>query len=208
LSGFFLLAAGAAGLAWAGTTTAILTLSLTACILLYNAIHKLTAVAPFLMGGCRLLVYLVAASVARPGTPGGVEGGAVPGYPIWWGLALASYVMGLSFLARKETRRERVPFWPCFFLAAPVVLAGLCNNGAAWQTGIVLSLVLVVWVLGALRHLFGRLEPNVGLAVGRLLAGIVWVDLLAVADLTRPWVGLFVLWFLLALLLQRYIPAT
>jgi hypothetical protein len=34
------------------------------------------------------------------------------------------------------------------------------------------------------------------------------VDLLAVADLTQPWIGLFLLWFLLALLLQRYIPAT
>jgi hypothetical protein len=29
-----------------------------------------------------------------------------------------------------------------------------------------------------------------------------------VADLTRPQAGLFLLWFVLALLLQRYIPAT
>jgi hypothetical protein len=52
-----------------------------------------------------------------------------------------------------------------------------------------------------------RQEPKVGHAVGRLMAGIIWVDLLAVGDLTQPWIGLFVLWFVLALLLQRYIPA-
>lgn len=205
--GFAFLAGGAAGLVWAGTTTAILTLTLTACILLYNATHRLAEAAPVLMGACRLLVYLVSASVARPGAAGSVEGGGMAGYPLWCGLALAAYVMGVSFLARKETRRGPVPFWPCIFMAAPVVLAGLCDDGAARQAGNVLSLVLVVWTLWALRPVLWRQEPKVGYAVGRLMAGIIWVDLLAVGDLTQPWIGLFVLWFVLALLLQRYIPA-
>ena len=206
--GFFFLAAGAAGLVWAGMTTAILVLALTACILLYNATHKFVEIAPVLMGACRLLVYLVAASIASPGTAGSAGGGGMTGYPLWGGLALAAYVMGLSFLARKETRRGPAPFWPCVFLAAPLVLAGLWDDGPARETGTVLSLVLVVWVLWALRHVLWRRDPNVGYAVGRLLAGIVWVDLLAVADLTQPWIALFPLWFVLALLLQRYIPAT
>jgi hypothetical protein len=34
------------------------------------------------------------------------------------------------------------------------------------------------------------------------------VDLLAVADLSRLESGLFLVWFALALLLQRYVPAT
>jgi hypothetical protein len=34
------------------------------------------------------------------------------------------------------------------------------------------------------------------------------VDLLAVAGVNNPWVGLFGVWFVLALLLQRFIPAT
>jgi hypothetical protein len=63
-------------------------------------------------------------------------------------------------------------------------------------------------MLWALRHAFWLAEPKVGCAVARLLAGIPLVDLLAVADLTRPEAGLFLLWFVLALLLQRYIPAT
>ena len=197
--GFSLLALGAAGMIWAGTTTAVLTLLLTGCILLYNLIHKLAAVSAVLMGACRLLVYLVAASEARQG---------VTGNALWCGLALASYVMGLSWLARKEGGRGPPPYWPAIFLAAPLLLAGLSDDGLTRPTGNILSLVLVVWLLWALRHAFWRAEPKVGYAVARLLAGITLVDLLAVADLTQPWIGLFLLWFVLALLLQRYIPAT
>ena len=196
--GFCWLALGAAGLVWAGTTTAILTLLLTGCILLYNALHQLAGAAPFLMATCRWLVYLVSASAAADG---------VTGSALWCGLALASYVLGLSWLARNQSRRGPVPYWPGVFLAAPVVLAALADDGLARQTGIVLSLVLGVWVLWALGHAFWRREPKVGYAVARVLAGIALVDLLAVADLSQPWTGLFVFWFVLALLFQRYIPA-
>lgn len=197
--GFSLLALGAGGLICAGTTTAVFTVLLTGCILLYNLIHKLAEVSAILMGACRLLVYLVAASVAGHGVTGNV---------LWCGLALGSYVLGVSLLARRENGRGPAPYWPAIFLAAPLLLAGLTDDGFARQTGNVLSLVLVVWMLWALRHAFWRAEPMVGYAVARLLAGITLVDLLAVGDLTRLEAGLFLLWFVLALLLQRYIPAT
>jgi hypothetical protein len=197
--GFSLLALGAAGLIWAGTTTAVLTLLLTGCILLYNLIHKWAGASPVLLGACRLLLYLVSASVAGEGVTGNV---------LWCGLALASYVMGLSWLARKENGRGPAPYWPAIFLAAPLALAGLSDDGLARHTGNVLSLALAVWMLWALRHAFWRAESKVGYAVARLLAGITLVDLLAVADLTRPQAGFFLIWFVLALLLQRYIPAT
>jgi 4-hydroxybenzoate polyprenyltransferase len=197
--GFSLLALGAAGLIWMGTTTAVLTLLLTSCILFYNLIHKWAGASPVLLGACRLLVYLVSASVARQGVTGNV---------LWCGLALGSYVMGLSWLAREENGRGPAPYWPALFLAAPLLLAGLSDDGVTRQTGNLLSLVLAVWMLWAVRHAFWRAEPKVGYAVARLLAGITLVDLLAVADLTQPWIGLFLIWFVLALLLQRYIPAT
>jgi hypothetical protein len=41
-----------------------------------------------------------------------------------------------------------------------------------------------------------------------LLAGIALVDLLAVADLSQTPAAIFLVWFLLALLLQGFIPAT
>lgn len=197
--GFSLLALGAGALVSAGTTTAVYTLLLTGCILLYNLIHKLAEVSAVLMGACRLLVYLVSASVAHLGVTGNV---------LWCGLALGSYVLGLSLLARKENGRGPAPYWAAILLTAPLLLAGLSDDGPARQTGCVLSLALVVWMLWALRHAFWLAEPKVGCAVARLLAGIPLVDLLAVADLTRPEAGLFLLWFVLALLLQRYIPAT
>jgi hypothetical protein len=46
-----------------GTSTTILTLLLIACILIYDAIHKAVAFSPVLMAGCRLFLYLVAASI-------------------------------------------------------------------------------------------------------------------------------------------------
>ena len=197
--GFSLLALGAAGLIWAGTATAVFTLLLTGCILLYNLIHKLAGASAVLMGACRLLVYLVSASVARLGVTGNV---------LWCGLALASYILGVSWLARQEGGRGPAPHWPAIFLAAPLALAALSDDGLTRPAGNVLSLVLAVWLLWALRHAFWRAEPKVGYAVARLLAGIALVDLLAVADLAQPQAGLFLLWFVLALLLQRYIPAT
>jgi len=197
--GFLLLAAGAAGLVWTGPLALALTVFLTGCILIYNLIHKVAEASPILLGICRLLVYLIAACAARNG---------VTGYVLWCGLALASYVMGLSWLARKETWRGPAPYWPGMFLAAPLLLAGLTDDGSARPTGNVLSLVLLVWMLWAVRHAFWRDEPKVGYAVARLLAGITLVDLLAVADLTQPFVALFLIWFVLALLLQRYVPAT
>jgi 4-hydroxybenzoate polyprenyltransferase len=197
--GFSLLGAGAVGLVLGGSVTITFTLFLTGSILLYNLVHQLASASAVLLGACRLLVYLVSASVAREGVGGNV---------LWSGLALACYVLGLSWLARGENDREPAPYWPGLFLTAPLVLAALRNDGSARQTGNVLSLVLIVWVLWALRHAFWRAEPKVGYAVSRLLAGIALVDLLAVADLTQPQFFLFLIWFVSALLLQRYIPAT
>jgi hypothetical protein len=67
---------------------------------------------------------------------------------------------------------------------------------------------LAGWVFWAISRSFGRGGANVGFTVSRLLAGIVLVDLLAVAGTSSPWAGLFGVWFVLALLLQRFIPAT
>ncbi|HXR05686.1 MAG TPA: UbiA family prenyltransferase [Candidatus Acidoferrum sp.] len=197
--GFCLLALGAAGLIWAGATAAVLTVLLTGFILLYNLIHEWAVASPLLLGACRLCLYLVSASLARDGVSGQV---------VWCGLALAAYVMGLSWLARKEIGRGPAPYWPGLLLAAPLVLAGLMDDGWTRQTGNLLSLFLLVWMLWALRQAFWRAQPMVDYAVARLLAGIPLVDLLAVADLTRPQVLLFPIWFALALLLQHYIPAT
>ncbi len=198
LWGFAWLAVGVACLIGMGKATAFLAVCLAGSILLYDAIHKAIALAPVLMAACRVIVYLIAASVAS----GGVTGAAV-----WGGLALGAYVAGVSCLARKEGTRGPVRLWPVLFLAGPLFLAWLVNDGSYRMAGF-LSLILTGWVLWALRPALWRAECNVGHTVSMLLAGIAMVDLLAVTELSRPGTWLFVLWFLLALVLQQRIPAT
>jgi 4-hydroxybenzoate polyprenyltransferase len=190
---------GFAGTACLGWTTAVLALVLAGCILFYNAIHKITALSVILMGGCRFLVYLVAASVATEG---------VTGECIWKGLALACYIVGLSCLARKETAPVRIQYWPCILLAAPVFVAALFDDGQDERAASICSIILILWMLWTLFQTFGREHPNVGRAVSRLLAGIALVDFLAVADFSHFAFLLFPVFFLLALALQKFIPAT
>jgi hypothetical protein len=156
-------------------------------------------VGPFLMAGCRFLLYLVAASAAAAG---------VTGIAIWSAAALACYIFGLSCLAAKETTPSLVRLWPVFFFSAPIGLALLLNNGPSRAFAFILLLILGIWVGWALRYILGRAEPNIGFGVSRLLAGIALVDLLAVADWPHPAFLLFAFWFLLCLFLQRFVPAT
>jgi 4-hydroxybenzoate polyprenyltransferase len=197
--GFAWLALGMAGLAWLGAATAVWALLLAGCIVFYNAIHKIMVIAPVLIGACRFLVYVAAASVGLNG---------VTGEAIWKGLALAGYIVGLSSLARKETAPGRLQYWPCILLAAPLLLAGLADDGPDQEAAALCSVLLILWVVWTLLQVLGREHPNVGLAVSRLLAGIALVDLLAVADLSHPAAAVFPAWFLLALFLQRFVPAT
>lgn len=191
--GLGLLAAGLAGLVWHGKTTAILALALAVCILLYNAVHKIMVLAPIIMGACRFFVYLLAASMSLKG---------VAGEAVWAGLALAVYVIGLSYIARKESARVRIQYWPCVFLTAPVALAFLLEAADSR------CLLLAGWVLWSLFQTWKKTSPNVGRLISRLLAGIALVDWLAVPDMTWQGTALFLMFFFLALLLQRFIPAT
>jgi hypothetical protein len=197
--GFVWLALGLASAACLGLAALLWAAALCGCILFYNAVHKWTPIGPGLMGMCRLGVYLLAASSAQRGVSGEV---------IWKGLALAAYIVGLSCLARKESGRGRINFWPSLLLAAPVVVAALMDDDSSWMPATVYSLVVAAWSLWSLSRSLGQTEANVGYTVSRLLAGIVLVDLLAVAGRSEPWSGCFAACFALALLLQRFIPAT
>lgn len=202
LLGMAWLILGFIGLSLLGKVAAFLAGLLVMSILVYDAIHKIFAFSPVLMATCRLLLILTAAAASS----GGVTGGA--SLSIWSALVLACYIVGLSYLARKESARATVRWWPCIFLLAPVVLAWVVNQGEFRRQGFVLSGVFLIWVVATLRSAFWAPQPNVGRSVSGLLAGIVLVDLLAVGGekpaLTLVFLGLF----FLALLFQRFIPAT
>ena len=203
--GWTLLAGGVGVFLFVGTPSLIVALTLAGVIVLYNAVHKRTALAVVLMGVCRFLLYLLAATAATQ----------VTGLALWSGLALGTYVVGLSYLARKESILGPVRWWPVLTLAAPVLLAFLANGpaGEAEQTGyreraFYLSLLLVIWILPSLRFAFGKAPRQISFAVSNLLAGIVLVDLLATVG--EPWfvVPAFGLFFASTLVLQRVAPAT
>jgi 4-hydroxybenzoate polyprenyltransferase len=75
-------------------------LGLAACILFYDVSHKKNPLAPVVMGLCRVAVYVIAALAAAPHLASPVYVGA--------GLQLA-YLVGLTLVARHETRNPRLP---------------------------------------------------------------------------------------------------
>src|SRR5205807_5696756 len=97
-----------------GKSAAVFGALLLAAILIYDAVHKRTALAPLLMAACRFLLYLIAASAAEHG-PGGTV--------LWRALALAAYIVGLSYLARGESTGATSGRWSIVLLAAPMIVA-------------------------------------------------------------------------------------
>jgi 4-hydroxybenzoate polyprenyltransferase len=196
---FALLGVGTLTLALLGKTTGVLTLALLACIIIYDATHKVLTTSPWLMGLCRFWVYVIAGSTGVWGVNGG---------PIWCGATLALYVAGLGSVARRGSFRGPVPYWPLLLLAAPVFLAMLMNTGGARNDAMLLSLVLVLWVARCARTILQPGEVNVGRIVSGLLAGIVLVDWLAVApQIPHPLsFVVFAPLFGAILWLQRFMP--
>jgi hypothetical protein len=193
---------------WLGTGTLILaplgktfalTLGLVGCIVLYDVVHKKTAWSPVVMAACRFLLYLVAASTAIHGITSDV---------LWNAAALTAYVIGLSFIARRESTRDAINHWALLFLLAPVPVAiGLNGIGSDWNVPVLLAL-FAAWLGWCLRPLFAKKPRAIGRTVSGLLAGIVLVDFLALQGASGAFALVFPLLFAGALLLQRFIPAT
>lgn len=193
--GVVLLVSGCLALALLGLGPAVLGLALCGAIVLYDVVHKRVAFAPLLMAACRFLLYLVAAAATqRP------VGEAV----VIHALALAGYITGLSYVARRESASSAMRLWPLGLLAAPV-LAGVLVNSHRDALSWAVMLLLVLWAMWWLRRLrAGAIGP----CVAGLLAGIVLVDWAAIPHAGAMLAAAFAGLFLLALLMQRRIPAT
>ncbi|MBL9126079.1 MAG: UbiA family prenyltransferase [Verrucomicrobiales bacterium] len=189
-------------LARLGQVGVVVGLALLVAVVAYDVFHKFTRHAPVLMAACRLLLFVVAGSA-------GVEG--VLGETLWSALALALYVVGLSYVARQESIAGTQTIAPLILMAAPLVLAGFVNPSWTWGRSVVLMPVVLflAWTLRCLLLLW-RGGPTAGAraAVPGLLAGIVWVDVVAVMPSPWPWGAAFVGLFALAMLLQRVVPAS
>jgi hypothetical protein len=158
----------------------------------YDFLHKRIAWAPILMAACRFLLYLMAAAA-------GIYG--ITSRALGFAFGLGLYVVGLSYLARGESRSVRSSMLWLVLLFAPVLVAFYFDTVIP---GLLCALPLLFWIWRAV--LISK--QNVGSGVGALLAGIVLVDLLAVSPISLlAWIG-FAGLFGAALLFQRYVPAT
>lgn len=185
-------------------------LGLVAAIVAYNILHKRFSGAMWIMGLCRALLFITAASCAT--------GLATPDRPfVWfWAVALFTYVVGLTYAAQGENTgvggaangmvrllSSILLFW------FPVMLGVLMLKGGDPETlmlriGVVI--LFAAWILISYMKL-----PQVGAFVSMLLAGMVLVDAMAVSSV--PIHGLNVAAICAAALplnrlLQRFIPAT
>jgi 4-hydroxybenzoate polyprenyltransferase len=190
---------GLISLFWLGPGTGCLGLALAGIILAYNATHRLITFSPVLLGLCRLMLYLAAASTSAEG---------ITGWPIWCGLALAVYVIGLGCLARAGSLGGPVNWRAALLLGAPIVLALLMDVGNQRVPGLELSAVLGLWIIYCLRPGLMPWDGDVSRISSGLVAGIVLVDWLAVLDVPRELSLLFLAFFGAALLLERLAPAS
>jgi 4-hydroxybenzoate polyprenyltransferase len=183
-----------------GTMEGALAIVLAVFILIYDATHKFVTASPWLMGACRFWVYIIAGAAGANG---------LNGWPIFCGVALALYIVGLSYVARRESFRGPIPYWPLIFLAAPILLAVFMNCGKFLPPALGVSAVLAAWAVYCVWPVFFSSEANVGIIVSNLLAGIVFVDWIAIAPGASHWlVPIMVILFGLTKLLQKFVPAT
>ena len=84
----------------------------------------------------------------------------------------------------------------------------IVDRGAYQIRGVTLSAILGIWILKSLQHVYWLPQLNVGRSVSGLLAGIVLVDVLSIAGGSPLTALIFLGLFGLAVIFQRFIPAT
>jgi 4-hydroxybenzoate polyprenyltransferase len=195
-----------------------ITSALVGCILFYDFYHKPWAGAVWVMGACRVLLYLM------PGMPC-QTGACIP----WWlpvgvpALALGAYIVGLTMVARMEAAGHTASLWRSglakLLLWSPGILAAvMLFNGQRLRLVMILAdfrpllPLILLFVFAALVASASRIMkqggPAIGRAVGLLLASIPVVDALAVSQVSLPLAFGFVALAPLLRLWQRWIAAT
>ncbi len=178
-------AAGIAGLALAGT------------VVLYDWLHKRTALAPVIMGATRFLAFLLGALSAGEVTTAALIGAA----------GLFAYVVGLTYAAKQEAYDRVERAWPLAVLAVPALL--VASRAPASALALLIAAGLLAVLAFALHRLFRRARGDVPRAVVTMIAGISLYDAALIAATGASGLAfLAVAAFALTLLLQRVAPGT
>jgi 4-hydroxybenzoate polyprenyltransferase len=172
--------------------------ALAAAIVFYNAYHKNNPLSPVLMGLCRVMVYVSAATaiVAVPETS-----------LLLAAVVLLSYLVGLTYTAKREHLDELGSLWPLAALAVPVGF----GVTLAVKTPLVWPFLLLFagWILYALWLLRRRARGDVPRAVVSLIAGISLLDAMILCAAGAPALAVVaVAAFGLTLALQRVVSGT
>ena len=195
-------------LVWISPVVAVCAFALAGSVLWYDWIHKRITWSPLIMGLCRLSLYVLAGVVAAESPTASL------GLPvILSALALWGYIVGLSNIARHEATGGNVNSWPSWLLVLPLAIAftlpGLLVDGEVnWNRLIIAACLYSLWVGRSLLFSFKVMIPQHGRTVSGLLAGIVLFDFMLAANQEIHMGAVFLGLFALALLFQRYIPAT
>lgn len=204
-AGFVMLASSILLVAWCalssgggGWHAVVAAIALTGAIILYNVWHKANPLSPFVMGLCRMLVYITAGWSFTTESSSVLYLGA---------LALLCYLIGLTYTAKQENLGAVKNLWPLAFLAVPAIYATTTASTSlvSWLT----IFIFIGWLCYALRFVKRRQEGDIPKAVVSMIAGISLVDAMFVAASgSLVWVILSMLAFGLTLFLQQYVAGT
>ncbi|HTM43489.1 MAG TPA: UbiA family prenyltransferase [Polyangiaceae bacterium] len=183
--GFALLAGGTltatltASLVTAGSLIGSLVSAAALCgaIVAYNVRHKGNAVAPFIMGLCRALVYTTSALTL---------GGRLTPALLVGGLGLLLYVVGLTFVARGENKGVLESPSALAFLFAPTLAFAWLAQQQSGEAFLLSGALWLIWLSYCLRPLL-RGQSSVMRAVVQLIAGVSLVDAALAGVLAGPW---------------------
>ncbi len=196
--GSSLLIVGIIALAAVNDGAGLAGLALGGAILLYNWHHKRNPAAPFVMGLCRALVYVAAATAAAASLTNAV---LIPA------AAMLVYVAGLTYTARLENLDRIGSLWPILLLAAPVAVA-ITRTDLSLPFNLAL-IALAGCALRVAQLLHQRGAGDVSRAVGMLIAAIALNDALFAAATGATYAAYACIGcFALTLVLQRYVPAS
>jgi hypothetical protein len=203
--GFALLAIGVLGITVLAATgvvswrSAVAAWVLAVLIVYYDLHHKGNAIGPLIMGLCRVGVYLVA----------GFATTGAPTVELYVGAALLlGHLIGLTYIAKHETRGKLLRLWPILFFAPS--LAWGVYLPTPW---LVVGALYFAYTLGAgIAPALGwgtHGKGSPGKAVPSLIAGISLLDAMFVSE-SRNYIAVaFCLAaFALTRFWQRHVPGT
>jgi UbiA prenyltransferase family len=188
-------------------TAVVWTTVLALAIVGYDVYHKRNPVSPVLMGLCGALVVVSVNAMFASETPLSIA--LVAGLH-------CLYAAGLTYSAKQEDLARPGAMWPVVgIFAAPVAVAlawaGSWPPGSGWHWDWLPLLTWSLFLASAVYGLGPLLErpKRIGVAVGRLIAGIAVLDALFIAGTGEAtFVAVALACAVFTRLGQRYVPGT